>query len=214
MYVPKKRKSAVDSVYLLKTVNDLINSYSSSYELICGKPIVSIKSVKIPITGQIINKPLIKITISCYHYNKSAMLSTMQMMNLQYVLSKLLNMSVEVELVKLNSPYLEANLLANYLAKELKTNTQNFYKVISRVSGAASYMSTLSELTIPSFLTGIKIKLSGRLTSERTRPRFTKQIMEMGYLSFSKNTVNAIGSYTKTNYKGQYTVQVWLGHKI
>lgn len=216
MYVSKNSKKTIDSVYLLKTVNDLVESFSSSYELLCGKPLLSLKSTSVvnPVTQKVEDKPLLKITIGCYSRVESSMLTTMQMMNFQYVLSTMLNMPVQLEMVKLNSPYLEANLLAHYLSNELKTNTQNFYKVMSRVSGAVSHMDTLSDLFVPSFVTGMKTKLAGRLTSERTRPRFTKQTMEMGYLSFSPNTLNTAGSYTTSNYKGEYTVRVWLGQKF
>jgi ribosomal protein S3 len=66
---------------------------------------------------------------------------------------------------------------------------------------------------LPSHILGLKIRVSGRLASERSRPRFTVQTAETG--TFSKNNLSLVQvrSSTAKNKKNRYTVKVWLNQR-
>lgn len=108
-------------------------------------------------------------------------------------------------LAPLNSP---AMLMKNYLDlqnkikkdKERKknNNTKNF---------------NINNIIIsPAKLTGIKVRLGGRLRTERVVPRKTMQIGSIG--SFARGFVDNIESanFTSKNKNGAFNVKVWLSH--
>jgi hypothetical protein len=75
-----------------------------------------------------------------------------------------------------------------------------------------NYKEIITNPVSPAKTTGIRIRLAGRLKTERFKPRLTVQTVQIG--SLSKNFVNSIsiGSYTAKNKKGAFNIKVWLGH--
>jgi len=65
---------------------------------------------------------------------------------------------------------------------------------------------------IPSYLSGIKIKLAGRLISQRVIPRFTVQNFQMG--SLARGKINYVDSsrFTHKNKRGAFSFTVTTGH--
>jgi hypothetical protein len=131
--------------------------------------------------------------------------------------------AVELRLVKLHYPYLNSYILAQYIA----SNAQNYklakilrrlfsyvapVKNTSRIFSENTQLEALSSV-LPSHIVGLKVRVSGRLTTERSRPRQTVQTAEIG--SFSKSNLSLVDtdSFTTNNKKGAFTVKVWISQR-
>ncbi|BEI87273.1 ribosomal protein S3 (mitochondrion) [Cutaneotrichosporon cavernicola] len=138
--------------------------------------------------------------------------------NLGDLLSKKLKRKVELRFINLKSPYLDRTIRAEYMGKNAsmhrfrglrrnaikRTKIKN-NKFIGRYKGLES--------NLPSDMIGLKIVFSGRLVTERLRPRKTVSTAKIG--SFTRNNELLIehGSYTGKNARGAYTVKVLINHK-
>ena len=64
---------------------------------------------------------------------------------------------------------------------------------------------------LPSFLTGIKIRLGGRLLSQKVVPRFTVQTFQKGSLARSKANIVTSSRFTHKNKRGTFSITVSVG---
>jgi len=73
-----------------------------------------------------------------------------------------------------------------------------------------NYKEIITNPVAPAKTTGIRIRLAGRLKTERFKPRKTVQTVQIG--SLSKNLVNFVNtaSFTSKNKKGTYNIKVWM----
>ena len=157
---------------------------------------------------------------------------------LQYLctnLSKCLKKPVELELVRLYYPYNDSQILANsigLLSKNIKNrfrtlvdNTFNFSKIknptkmgafpsagLSVEKEKATGGMTKTRISIlPSFLTGIKFRLGGRLLSQKVIPRFTVQTFQDGSLARTKANIVTSSRFTHKNKRGTFSITVSVG---
>jgi len=70
-----------------------------------------------------------------------------------------------------------------------------------------NYKEIITNPVSPAKTTGIRIRLAGRLKTERFKPRKTVQTVQIG--SLSQNFVN-FASFTSKNKKGAFNIKVWL----
>lgn len=68
--------------------------------------------------------------------------------------------------------------------------------------------------TNPAILTGIRIKLSGRIPTERVKPKMTIKQKEIGAFHKTKDSILDYAMYTNKNKRGSYTVKVWTTSTI
>jgi len=136
--------------------------------------------------------------------------------NLGDLLSKKLKRKVELRFINLKNPYLDRTIIAEFMGKNAsmhpfsglrknairQTKIKNFYD-----------QHKVSESNLPSDMIGLKIVFSGRLVTERLRPRKTVSTAKIG--SFTRNNSLLIehGNYTGKNARGAYTVKVSINHK-
>ena len=153
---------------------------------------------------------------------------------LGYMLAQLFNREVELELVPLQYPYLDSNILAQLIARN--SNKYNFNKMLSLLFKKAYIMtnktqisnlfsvqateensdletSSISHKAPVTQLTGIRVKFAGRLASQKIVPKTTVKTAYKGNLSGKNNIVDS-ATFTSKNKIGAYTVTVTLGHKI
>jgi hypothetical protein len=145
-------------------------------------------------------------------------------------LSKYLKKPVELELIRLYYPYNESQILANTIGllsqnlrnrfRSLVDKTFNFSKIKnpSKACGGGGFLhqntkhSTKPRISIlPSFLTGIKIRLGGRLLSQKVIPRFTVQTFQEGSLARTKANVVTSARFTHKNKRGTFSITISLG---
>lgn len=167
------------------------------------------------------SKPVVKMTrksvnIYLFYYSKDLKLNRNTVNNLGEIITRLYNKPVELRLIRLSYPYLDANILAQYI----RWNLQD-YKIVQITNKLFDSLFIIKrpnrEKTLnsklPSHIMGIKVRVSGRLLAERSRPRFTVQTAERG--TFSKNNLSLlqVASSTTKNKKNRYTVKVWLNQR-
>ena len=151
-------------------------------------------------------------------------------------LSKYLKKPVELELIRLYYPYNESQILANtigLLSKNIRNRfrsivdkTFNFSKIKNPsilqnrgllhqkffgIEAATTKQKNKRISILPSFLTGIKIRLGGRLLSQKVVPRFTVQTFQKGSLARSKANIVTSSRFTHKNKRGTFSITVSVG---
>jgi len=109
----------------------------------------------------------------------------------------------------LNNPYF------NY-------NNASFNKIISQLLSTASIKLPLNSNSdaennksiFNSYLSGINVKLGGRLVTEPLRPRFSVQNNQQGSLARVKVQVIERSRYTGKNKRGSYSITVTMSHVL
>lgn len=103
---------------------------------------------------------------------------------------------------QIHYPYLNANIFSQYIGHNSSSNTfVHFYDSIVK------YPSLFKPSEpIFSYISGIKIKVSGRLATQRSLPRVTTKSAIYG--SFKNIPVVDYGKYTLKNYMGTFTIKV------
>ena len=151
-------------------------------------------------------------------------------------LSKYLKKPVELELIRLYYPYNESQILANTIGllsknirnrfRSLVDKTFNFSKIKNPsilqnrgllhqkffgIEAATTKQKNKRISILPSFLTGIKIRLGGRLLSQKVVPRFTVQTFQKGSLARSKANIVTSSRFTHKNKRGTFSITVSVG---
>ena len=67
---------------------------------------------------------------------------------------------------------------------------------------------------IPAFLSGLNIKIAGRLMREPIIPRITTKVFEKGAIATGKVNYLDVASITKKNKKGAYTIKITSGQNF
>lgn len=113
--------------------------------------------------------------------------------------------SVELRFIKVQYPYLDNNILAQYT--RLNANKYAFFRIHSAVFKKGSFFSAPISLTsesLPYLLKGLKLELAGRLTTQRSIPRKTVSNKHIGNIG----TNGHFNQYASKNKLGAYTIKV------
>jgi hypothetical protein len=131
--------------------------------------------------------------------------------------------TVQLELVRLHQPYMDASILAQYLAINL--SKQGFSRITNLLLNAVPYLNPAYAFNLTPAanlsITGVKVQLSGLLTSQRNRSRKTTYTATAGTFSRTSNvgnneitslaapgTITDYGNYTSKSGLGAFTVKV------
>lgn len=197
-------KSNRDMLNATRRASKLITHFFAPINALASKPVFTMNAntviihvfYYIPVTGQALNNNTVN--------------------NLGEVLSTLFNRPVELRLVKQYYPYLNSYILAQYIS----SNTDNFtlIQIIRRIFSSVAPIKDTQSIealasVLPSHIIGIKVRVSGRLMTERSRPRQSVQTMQIG--RFSKGNLSLVdsGQFCTKNKKGAYTVKVWISQR-
>jgi len=116
-------------------------------------------------------------------------------------LTQLFNKTVEIRLIRLQYPYLDSSILAQYLA--INAGKYNFTRMQKNLFSKVPIVLPLD--VMPSQLTGIKLELAGRLTTQRSIPRKTVENVHTG----SQNSTSLdFSQYSSKNKIGAFTMKV------
>lgn len=116
--------------------------------------------------------------------------------------------AVEVRLVQLRYPYLDSCILGQYLA--FNAGKYNFLRMKKKLFKKARLTSAND---LPYSLTGVKMELAGRLTTQRSIPRKTVLNAHKGSFNVNNEESLNLSHYTSKNKVGAYTMKVWLSQK-
>jgi hypothetical protein len=134
------------------------------------------------------------------------------------LLSDRLKNNIQLELIRLHYPYKNSNILANFLA--LLINRIKFirltrkiikYSIVKRFNNH-NLLNTDSKF--PSYLSGFKIKIGGRLMKYRVVRKRTVKYIERGASSIGKVNYTDWGRFTNKNRRGAYSITVSTGQNF
>ncbi|RYE15043.1 MAG: hypothetical protein EOP34_04670 [Rickettsiales bacterium] len=142
----------------------------------------------------------VHLTVMYYMAEDSELnsVSTTKLSWLSDALTKVYGKEVRLIFIRNHYPYQNSSILAQYLAHNSSTNT------FVHFSDSILTYPSLNVSQLPSYITGIKIELSGRLITEPVVPRITKKTAVFG--TFSK--VVDYAKYTTKNELGAFTIKV------
>jgi len=156
-----------------------------------------------------------------YLYSNFLILYYNKLEKLVNLLSKLFKKSVELELIRIYSPQNESNILANligilsnfikfrYIHKKLfkvsKTKNKNFNK---------GFSNRFNNYNLPSFLTGIYLKLAGRVLTQNLQRRVKSKIVQKGSLTRTKARLINNNRFVNKNKRGTFSITIKTGHFI
>jgi len=198
--------SATGSVAMLnaqRSAIKLIEHFFSPIKALASKPVFTVTADK--------------VIINIFYFMPNQALNNNTINNLGDVLSKLFGRPVELRLVKLYYPYLNSHILAQLIA--LNTQKYNFVRIQRMIFGKASIVKDTESANVlaselPAQIVGIKIRVSGRLVTERSKPRQTVQTAQIGsFVKDNKSLVDA-SCFTTKNKKGAFTIKVWISQRV
>src|SRR6267154_1145461 len=182
---------------------------------IISKPIISINSNLIKITLIYYLKPLRKKYFKSSLHSKFLILHYYKLENLVKLLSKLFNKSVELELIRIYSPQNESNILANLigiLSNFIKF--RNIHMKLFKVSKTKKFKKRFSNNKIPSFLSGIYVKLAGKVLTQKIKRRVKSKIIQKGSLARANTDLININTFVNKNKRGVFSITIKTGHII
>ena len=133
-------------------------------------------------------------------------------------LSNFISKNVNFDLNRIRKLNLDSNILAHFIARYCDFKKIKFSKIakrvlrLSKIKNSKKYYSYNG--VIPSFLTGIKIKLGGRLSTQKISARQTVKITQRGSLTRRNTDLVSKSRITGINKKGTFCVTVTIGQKI
>lgn len=156
-----------------------------------------------------------KVTIQNFYYvasnndknsfNKDSTVFHNNFSELSSTLAQLYQKEVNVIATRLYYPYLNSDILSQYLAYNAPSNTfMDFQEAILT-------NPSLHKMDLPAHVSGIKVQVSGRLVTETVIPRITVKSCLIGSFG-SSNTTQIIdySKFTTKNELGAFTVKVWI----
>jgi hypothetical protein len=134
------------------------------------------------------------------------------------ILSSLFNKPVELDLIRLHYPYNDSNILVNLLG--IMINKIKL-RIILRKLFEKAVIKNLKKITgktkvniIPAFLSGISIRVAGRLLTHRVIPRQTLKITRRGASARGKINYSDVARYTNKNKRGAFSITVSSGQNF
>src|SRR6202008_1386495 len=126
------------------------------------------------------------------------------------LLSKLFNKSVELELIRIYSPQNESNILANLIG--ILSNFIKFRYIHMKLFKVSKTKKRFRNKKIPSFLSGIYLKLAGRVLTQNMRRRVKSKVIQKGSLSRVNAKLINTNIFVNKNKRGVFSITIKTGH--
>lgn len=200
------------SVGINKNVFTLLESTFLSMSSLISKPFIVITPNKVVIQlFYYLNKFYSK---AAPNNNKLLNINNEKLQSLCLNLSKLYKKPVELELDRLHYPYYDSNILSNMIG--LISNIVKLRFIINKLFTIAKIKKTNKfsnkSSIIPSYLSGFKIKVAGRLLTQRVIPRLTVKTIQRGTLARGKAKFVDSARFSNKNKRGSFSITVTMGH--
>ena len=213
-YIDYKNIS-VNNLFNKNLYDLLFNSFLSMNSLI-SKPIFEITNDKVIIhlfMYLFLNKNN-KVNIN----NSFIKLNKYKLNILCQILNKIFNKPVELDLVRLYYPYFDSNIFVNLLSKlinqiQIRIIMKRFFKK-AIIRNPIKISNNNLIIKLPSLLSGINLKIGGRLMTQRLIPKQTVKTIRKGTLAKGKINFLDEARYTNKNKRGAFTLVVSIGHYL
>jgi hypothetical protein len=194
------------SVGINKNVFTLLESTFLSMSSLISKPVIIITPNKVVIQ-------LFYYLNKFYSYNKLLNINNDKLQSLCLNLSKIYKKPVELELDRLHYPYFDSNILSNMIG--LISNIVKLRFIIKKLFSIAKIKKTnkFNKVSIiPSYLSGFKIRVAGRLLTQRVIPRLTVKTIQRGTLARGKAQFIDSARFSNKNKRGSFSITITMGH--
>jgi Mitochondrial ribosomal protein (VAR1) len=195
------------SVGINKNVFTLLESTFLSMSSLISKPFIVITPNKVVIQ-------LFYYLNKFYSNNKLLNINNDKLQSLCLNLSKIYKKPVELELDRLHYPYYDSNILSNMIG--LISNIVKLRFIIKKLFTIAKIKKTNKFSNkysiIPSYLSGFKIRVAGRLLTQRVIPRLTVKTIQRGTLARGKAKFVDSARFSNKNKRGSFSITVTMGH--
>jgi hypothetical protein len=195
------------SVGINKNVFTLLESTFLSMSSLISKPIIVITPNKVVIQ-------LFYYLNKYYSNNNLLNINNDKLQSLCLNLSKIYKKPVELELDRLHYPYYDSNILSNMIG--LISNIVKLRFIIKKLFTIAKIKKTNNFINkysiIPSYLSGFKIRVAGRLLTQRVIPRLTVKTIQRGTLARGKANFVDSATFSNKNKRGSFSITVTMGH--
>jgi len=215
-YIDYKNISSNNLFLSNKNLYDLLFNYFFSMNSLISKPIFEVTNDKIVIhlfmyLFLIKNK---KVNIN----NSFVKLNKLKLNKLCQNLSNVFKKPVELDLVRLYYPYFDSNIFVNLLSKlinkiQVRIIMKQFFNKAIIINPIKSSNNNLI-IKIPSLLSGINLRIGGRLMTQRLIPKQTIKTIRKGTLSKGKINFLDEARYTNKNKRGAFTLVMSIGHYL
>ena len=203
----------LNSKILNKKVNKILEYSFFEMSSVISTPLYYItpKYVIINLFYLVINKKLSNKNFLDLNLNKLEGLSTK--------LSKYFKKPIKLELTQLYSVSHNSQILVNILGKLGLFRRNSFSRIIGRFlkhqSHKMMFRSNLNKFSrFATILTGVNIKLGGRLMRGKIVPRRTVKKIQYGSLARSKSNYVTTARLTQKNKRGAFSFTVSIAHKF
>lgn len=119
-------------------------------------------------------------------------------------------LNIELRFIRLQYPYLDSYILSQYIA--INAGKYNFNRMQKILFRGITDTREIQPGVLPRVITGVKLELAGRLTTQRSIPRKTISNAHTGSFSLSKsqklNPSLNMSQYTSKNKLGTFTMKV------
>jgi len=207
VYQFNKKGIQNSSVGINKNVFTLLESTFLSMSCLISKPIIVITPNKVVIQ-------LFYYLNKFYYNNKLLNINNDKLQSLCLILSKIYKKPVELELDRLHYPYYDSNILSNMIG--LISNIVKLRFIIKKLFTIAKIKKTNNFINkysiIPSYLSGFKIRVAGRLLTQRVVPRLTVKTIQIGTLARGKAQFVDSARFSNKNKRGSFSITVTTGH--
>lgn len=218
-----------------KNIIKSINHYFQY--LIISKPLLRFENNKLKIKIFYFVKPNIN---SIFVKNYIPPWNSLQIYKLEKLFNNYFGYSTELQLIKINNPIYNANILAKLIAINLKTygigkiwkillrkiklknnikSAIDFNSIIKNKQGIINWMHILNKgifcKEFYSHIIGLKLKLSGRISKRRGASRTSTLSRSIGTLQF--NSINSFidyGHIEKKDKNGSQSIKVFIASSI
>lgn len=145
-----------------------------------------------------------------------------QLQHLCVNLSKKINKPIELDLIKLHHPTLDSKIsanaigiIANKLRKPFRVIASKFFR-FSRIKNPTLIKNIFRKTNTNnlSFITGIRLKLGGRLITQKVIPRRSSKTIQKGNLNRCNTDIVTTSRFTAKSKRGAFSITVSMGHKF
>ena len=215
IYQFNKNNKGISNVKINKNVFTLLESTFLSMSSLISKPVIVITPNKVVIQLFYYFKKFKRYSLK----NNLLKFNNYKLQSLCLNLSKIYKKPVELELDRLHYPYYDSNILSNMIGLisnivKLRFIFKKLFKIakIKSKNNKFKAFGSNNSTIIPSYLSGIKIKVAGRLLTQRVIPRLTVKTIQRGTLARGKATYINTSRFTNKNRRGTFSITVTMGH--
>lgn len=194
------KSNRTNTMSMQRQAISIVQSFFAKYNSLVGKPVFTVSPEK--------------VTVQLFYYAPEVTIANLSIIALGDALTRCWGRTVELRLIRLNHSALDSSIFAQYLTANGAKHSFNRILDMLKASLPTVVSEGSAESTLPvSHITGVKVKLSGRLTTQRSSPRQTVQAGRLGSSAKGAYSTVDYSQHTAKNKLGAFTMKVWISQQ-